>query len=179
MRRPVTPGMRLCYRRPVARDRGPRAARSGDGDISPLDERIIAHLQEDGRRPFTRIAADLGVSEAAVRGRTARLIDEGVLQIVGVTDPLKLGYDQMAMIGVNCDGDRLMEAAAEIGLLPEVIYVVVTAGAFDLLVEAVCRDGEHLFQFLTEKLRRVAGVRSTETFVYLRIVKQSYQWGTH
>jgi Lrp/AsnC family transcriptional regulator for asnA, asnC and gidA len=163
----------------MARARRPLPARGGDGDISLLDKRIIEHLQVDGRRPFTRIAADLGVSEAAVRARTNRLIERGVLQVVGVTDPLKLGYDQMAMIGVRCEGDRLIAAAEEIGKLSEVIYVVVTAGAFDLLVEAVCEDSEDLLRFLTEKLRRVPGVSSTETFVYLRIVKQSYQWGNH
>jgi Lrp/AsnC family transcriptional regulator for asnA, asnC and gidA len=91
---------------------------------------------------------------------------------------LKLGYDQMALSGVGCDGDHLLEAANAIAQLPEVIYVVVTAGAFDLLVEAVCRDNESLLVFLTEKLRKVDGVRTTETFVYLRIVKQSYHWGS-
>jgi len=105
-------------------------------------------------------------------------VERGVLQIVGVADPLKLGYDQMALIGVRCDGDTTLSAAGAIALLPEVIYVVVTAGAFDLLVEVVCRDNESLLAFLTEKLRRVEGVAGTETFVYLRITKQSYHWGT-
>jgi Lrp/AsnC family transcriptional regulator for asnA, asnC and gidA len=146
-------------------------------EISALDKRILEHLQADGRRPFTQIAADLGVSEAAVRARTSRLIERGVLQIVGVTDPLKLGYDQMAMVGVRCQGDRLLAAAEEIAALPEVIYVVVTAGTFDLLVEAVCEDNEALLTFLVEKLRKVPGVVATETFVYLRIVKQAYEWG--
>ena len=147
-------------------------------EVSELDLEIIERLQEDGRRPYTRIAAELGVSEAAVRARTNRLMERGVLQIVGVADPLKLGYDQMALIGVRCQGDQLLEAASAIADLPEVIYVVVTAGAFDLLIEAVCRDNESLLQFLAEKLRKVAGVTSTETFVYLRIVKQSYHWGS-
>ena len=151
--------------------------RESDG-ISELDKGIIEQLQSDGRRAYTRIAADLGVSEAAVRARTNRLIDRGVLQIVGVTDPLKLGYDQMALIGVRCEGADLLTAADAIAELPEVIYVVVTAGAFDLLVETVCRDNESLLVFLTEKLRRVPGVVATETFVYLRIVKQSYHWGS-
>ena len=105
-------------------------------------------------------------------------MERSVLQIVGVADPLKLGYDQMALIGVRCQGDQLLEAANAIADLPEVIYVVVTAGAFDLLIEAVCRDNEALLQFLAEKLRKVVGVTSTETFVYLRIVKQSYHWGS-
>jgi Lrp/AsnC family transcriptional regulator for asnA, asnC and gidA len=146
-------------------------------EISPLDKQILEHLQADGRRPFTQIAAELGVSEAAVRARTNRLIERGVLQIVGVTDPLKLGYDQMAMVGVRCEGDQVLVAAEAIATLPEVIYVVVTAGAYDLLVEAVCEDNEALLRFLTEKLRKVPGVQATETFVYLRIVKQAYEWG--
>jgi Lrp/AsnC family transcriptional regulator for asnA, asnC and gidA len=156
--------------------RRPPGGRHGD-EVSELDHRIIGHLQEDGRRPFTQIAAELGVSEAAVRARTNRLIEREVLQVVGVTDPLKLGYDQMAMIGVRCEGDQLVEAAEAIGKLPEVIYVVITAGAHDLLVEAVCEDNEALLKFLAEKLRKVPGVVATETFVYLRIVKQAYQWG--
>ena len=154
------------------------ASRAGD-EVSPLDKRIIEHLQEDGRRPFTQIAADLGVSEAAVRARTNRLIERGILQVVGVTDPLKLGYDQMALIGVRCRSELLLEAAEAIGKLPEVIYVVVTAGTFDLLVEAVCEDNAHLLDFLAERLRKVPGVEATETFVYLRIVKQTYHWGHH
>src|SRR5918997_4372894 len=141
-------------------------------EVSTLDKRIIEHLQQDGRRPFTQIAAELGVSDAAVRARTNRLIERGVLQIVGVTDPLKLGYDQMAMIGVRCEGDHLLSAAEAISALPEVIYVVVTAGSYDLLVETVCEDNEALLRFLADRLRKVPGVLTTETFVYLRIVKQ-------
>jgi len=160
------------------RENGDHAPQGGEG-IGELDRQIIEFLQQDGRRPFTQIAAALGVSEAAVRARTNRLIERGVLQIVGVADPLKLGYDQMAMIGVRCDGAHLMAAAEAIARLPEVIYVVATAGAYDLLVEAVCADSDGLLTFLTEQLGQVEGVRSTETFVYLRIVKQSYQWGNH
>ena len=160
------------------RETGDHGAQGSEG-IGELDRRIIEFLQQDGRRPYTQIAAELGVSEAAVRARTNRLIERGVLQIVGVADPLKLGYHQMAMIGVRCDGVRLVAAAEAIANLPEVIYVVATAGAYDLLVEAVCEDSDALLAFLTERLARVEGVRSTETFIYLRIVKQSYQWGNH
>ncbi|MEA2623208.1 MAG: Lrp/AsnC family transcriptional regulator, regulator for asnA, asnC and gidA [Chloroflexota bacterium] len=172
---------RYC-RRPDSVDPMQQAARPSQpripDDLSELDLQIVERLQEDGRRPFTRIASELGVSEAAVRARTNRLIERGVLQIVGVADPLKLGYDQMALVGVRCEGDRLLEAAAKIAELPEVIYVVVTAGAFDLLVETVCQDNEALLHFLAERLRKVPGVMTTETFVYLRIVKQSYHWGS-
>ncbi len=156
----------------------PAEGRAPAIEISELDKRIIEHLQRDGRRPFTQIAADLGVSEATVRARTNRLVEHGILQVVGVTDPLKLGFQQQAMIGVRCEAAQLMEAAAAISVFPEVDYLVVTAGSYDLLVEVVCEDNEALLAFLTQKLRRVAGVRDTETFVYLRMVKQVYTWGT-
>ncbi len=153
-------------------------SRTPSAEISVLDKRIIEHLQKDGRRAFTQIATDLGVSEAAVRARTNRLIERGILQIVGVTDPLKLGFQQQAMIGVVCQADRLLEVAATIRDFPEVDYLVITAGSYDLLVEVVCEDNDDLLRFLTTKLRKVEGVRSTETFVYLRNIKQTYSWGT-
>jgi Lrp/AsnC family transcriptional regulator for asnA, asnC and gidA len=147
-------------------------------DISELDKRIIEHLQQDGRRPFTQIAADLGVSEAAVRARTNRLIERGILQIVGVTDPLKLGFQQQAMIGIRCESSRLIEVAEAVAEFPEVDYVVITAGAYDLLIETVCEDNDALLSFLADRLRRIEGIRETETFVYLKMLKQTYQWGT-
>ncbi|HEU0235756.1 MAG TPA: Lrp/AsnC family transcriptional regulator [Candidatus Limnocylindrales bacterium] len=159
------------------RPRQAGTGRAGD-EVSPLDKRIIEHLQEDGRRPFTQIAADLGVSEAAVRARTNRLVERGILQVVGVTDPLRLGFQQQAMIAVRCESNRLLEVADAISAFPEVDYVVITAGTFDLLVEVVCENTEALLSFLTDKLRAVEGVRETETFVYLRMVKQTYHWGT-
>ncbi len=158
---------------------GEGRTRTGKGfEVSELDKRIIEQLQEDGRRPFTQIAADLGVSEAAVRARTNRMIDKGILQIVGVTDPLKLGFQQWAMIGVKVEADRLLEVAEQIAAFPETDYVVVTAGTYDILVECVAEDNEALLQFLSGRLRKIPGVRETETFVYLRLMKQSYQWGT-
>ena len=118
------------------------------------------------------------MSEAAVRARTGRMIGEGILQVVGVTDPLKLGFQQMAMIGVKVQADRLIEVAEEIAAFPETDYVVVTAGTYDILVECVSEDNDALLHFLSDKLRKIQGVRETETFVYLRLLKQSYQWGT-
>ena len=159
--------------------RGAGRAAPGRGDeVTALDKRIIEHLQQDGRRPFTQIASDLGVSEAAVRARTNRLVERGILQVVGVTDPLKLGFQQQAMIGVRCERNQVLEVADAVSGFSEVTYVIITAGAFDLLVEVVCEDNEGLLTFLTERLRAVDGVRETETFVYLRMVKQTYQWGT-
>ena len=155
----------------------PLGVGSGD-DVSELDKRIIDRLQQDGRRPFTQIASELGVSEAAVRARTNRLVERGILQIVGVTDPLRLGFRQMAMIGVRCERDTLVQVAERVAALPEVDYVVITAGSYDLLIEIVCEDNAALLDFLAEKLRAIDGVRDTETFVYLRMVKQTYQWGT-
>src|SRR6187551_2354071 len=116
----------------------------GADDVSALDKRIIEHLQADGRRPFTPIAADLGVSEAAVRARTNRLIERGIMQVVGVTDPLKLGFQQWAMIGIRCEAARLIAVAEAVAEMPEVDYVVITAGTYDLLIETVCEDNEAL-----------------------------------
>ena len=162
----------------VQQARGRANGTAAGADVSELDKRIIEHLQQDGRRAFTRIAADLGVSEAAIRARTNRLIDRGILQVVGVTDPLKLGFHQQAMIGVRCQADRLLEVAEAVAAFPEVSYLVVTAGSYDILAEVVCEDNDALLRFLTERLRQVEGVRETETFVYLRMVKQVYAWGT-
>ena len=160
----------------VARARS-RNGRSPD-EVSDLDKRIIEHLQQDGRRPFTQIAGELGVSEAAVRARTNRLVERGILQVVGVTDPLKLGFQQMAMVGIRCERDRLVAVAEAVAVFPEVDYVVITAGTYDILIEVVCEDNSALLDFLAERLRAIDGVRDTETFVYLRMVKQTYQWGT-
>ena len=152
---------------------------NGRGDeVSPLDKRIIEHLQEDGRKPFTQIATELGVSEAAVRARTNRMVERGILQIVGVTDPLRLGFQQVAMIGIKCEANKLMQVADRLAEFPEVDYVIITAGSYDILIETVSEDNEALLRFLAERLRAIDGVRETETFVYLRMVKQTYQWGT-
>lgn len=154
---------------------GPRNQQRRPDELAPLDRSIIEHLQEDGRRPFTQIAADLGVSEAAVRARTGRLVDRGILQIVGVSDPVKLGLHQ-ALIGVRCEPGRMVEVAEQLAALPEVDYVVVTTGRFDVLVETVSDDPDGLLTFLTERLQAIDGVRDTETFTYLRLVKQSYKF---
>jgi Lrp/AsnC family transcriptional regulator, regulator for asnA, asnC and gidA len=137
---------------------------------------IIEQLQADGRRSYAAIAAAIGLSEAAVRQRVQRLLDSGVMQIVAVTDPLQLGFARQAMVGVRAEGD-LSEVADKLASLPEVDYVVVTAGSFDLLVEVVCNDDEHLLSLLNNSIRAVPGVRDSETFVYLKLAKQTYTWG--
>lgn len=138
---------------------------------------IIEQLQEDGRRPYATIGKAVGLSEAAVRQRVQRLQESGVIQIVAVTDPMQVGFRRQAMIGIRADGD-LNELAEQVATIPEVDYVVVTAGSFDVLVEVVCEDDEHLLNLLNDAIRALPGVRSTETFVYLRLHKQLYNWGT-
>jgi Lrp/AsnC family transcriptional regulator for asnA, asnC and gidA len=144
--------------------------------LDDLDKRIIEQLQQDGRRPYTQIAPAVGLSEAAVRQRVQRLIDAGVMQIVGVTDPRMVGFGRQAMIGLNVEGDTRKVADA-VAALDEVVYVVLTAGSLDVLVEVVVVDDEHLLDLLNNKIRAIEGVRDTETFMYLRIHKETYAWG--
>lgn len=141
--------------------------------IDEIDRKIIEALQIDGRRPFTRLAAELGISEASVRQRVSNLINTHVMQIVAVTNPVKLGYDMAGMIGIRVAGARLFEVAERIAAFDEVIYLIVCAGSFDLLAEVVCQNNDHLLRFLTEKLYKIEGVQQTETFLYLRVCKQN------
>ena len=144
--------------------------------LDDFDKRIIAQLQQDGRRPYTQIAPAVGLSEAAVRQRVQRLVESGVMQIVGVTDPRMVGFGRQAMIGLTVEGDTRTVADA-VAALPEVVYVVLTAGSLDVLVEVVVEDDEHLLELLNNKIRAIDGVRDTETFLYLRIHKETYAWG--
>ncbi len=145
--------------------------------LDDVSKRIIEQLQEDGRRAYATIGRAVGLSEAAVRQRVQRLTDSGVIQIVAVTDPLQVGFTRQAMIGVRCEGD--LEGVAEaLGNLTEVDYLVITAGSFDILLEVVCEDDDHLLNLLTSQIRRTPGVVSTETFVYLKLHQQHYNWGT-
>jgi Lrp/AsnC family transcriptional regulator for asnA, asnC and gidA len=144
--------------------------------LDDVNRKVIEQLQQDGRRSYAAIAKAVGLSEAAVRQRVQRLLDAGVMQIVAVTDPLQLGFSRQAMIGIRADGD-LSKVADKLAALPEVDYVVVTAGSFDLLVELVCNDDEHLLSILNNSIRTVPGVRDSETFVYLKLAKQTYSWG--
>ncbi|WP_420371466.1 Lrp/AsnC family transcriptional regulator [Kribbella sandramycini] len=137
---------------------------------------IIEQLQVDGRRSYAAIGKAVGLSEAAVRQRVQRLTDAGVMQVVAVTDPLELGFDRQAMIGIKAEGS-LEPIANQLAAMDEVEYVVITAGSFDLLVEVLCESDEHLLQVLSDRIRQIEGVKATETFVYLKLVKQTYSWG--
>jgi len=138
---------------------------------------IIEALQRDGRQPYGAIAEAVGLSEAAVRRRVQRLRESGIMQIVAVTDPLQLGFTRQAMIGVSVEGDA-RRVAEKLSSLPEVDYVVMCAGSFDILVEIVCEDDERLLHVLNDTVRSIPGVRATETFLYLKLAKQTYTWGT-
>jgi Lrp/AsnC family transcriptional regulator for asnA, asnC and gidA len=151
--------------------------KKGSPPIDAVSLAIIEQLQEDGRRPYAAIGKAVGLSEAAVRQRVQKLLDQGVMQIVAVTDPLTVGFRRQAMVGINVEGDLDPVADALTGM-DEVEYVVVTAGSFDLLVEVVCEDDDHLLEMINKRIRTLPGVRSTESFVYLKLRKQTYTWGT-
>jgi Lrp/AsnC family transcriptional regulator for asnA, asnC and gidA len=157
------------------RDSG--AIRDSRGSLDAVSKRIIEQLQEDGRRSYAAIGRAVGLSEAATRQRVQRLIEEGVIQIAAVTDAASVGFRRMALLGVNVEGD-IRAVADKLAALDEADYVVICAGHFDLLVELICEDDTHLVRTVDERVRTIPGVRSTETFVYLRVAKENYQWGT-
>ncbi|MCS6828913.1 MAG: Lrp/AsnC family transcriptional regulator [Caldilinea sp.] len=144
--------------------------------LDAMDRAIIRALKNDGRLPFSTIAAQLHVSPGMIRQRVQRLVDAGVLQFVAVTHPLRTGYHTMALIGVKADGHRLREIANQIAAFEEVIYLAITSGTYNFLVEVTCVDNADLLRFLSEKLYSVEGVREAETFIYLDIVKEIYAW---
>jgi len=157
-----------------------RLARESDRAAVPLDDvakAIIEQLQQDGRRPYATIGKAVGLSEAAVRHRVQRLVDAGVIQVVAVTNPLQVGFPRAAMIGITVEGD-LEAVASEVEALPEVDYLVICAGGFDLMAEVVAEDDDHLLEILNRRIRPISGVKRTETFVYLQLRKQIYTWGT-
>ena len=147
----------------------PRTARVDD-----VDRRIVAALQRDGRRPFTSIGRELGRGGRAPAGGPAQAA--GIMQVVAVADPMTLGYQAMAMVGISVDGRARKQVAEAVGRLPEVSYLVLTAGSFDMLAEVVCEDNDHLLRLLSEDLAGIEGVRETETFMYLRLLKEAYTW---
>ena len=155
----------------------PAAAKGPHVTLDETSKRIVEQLQADGRRPYAAIGKAVGLSEAAVRQRVQRLLEAGVMQIVAVTDPVQVGFSRQALVGLRVDGD-VSAVAEQVAAMREVDYVVVTAGSFDLMVEVVCEDDEHLLDLVSRRIRALAGVRTTETFVYLKLRKQRYDWGT-
>lgn len=153
-----------------------RSATRGNGLIDDVSKSIIEQLQQDGRRSYAAIGKAVGLSEAAVRQRVQRLTEAGVMQIVAVTDPLQLGFGRQAMVGIHVDGPVQPVADALAGM-DEIIYVVMTAGGYDVLCEVVSTSDDELLDLVARQMRAVPGVRSTETFMYLRLAKQTYSWG--
>ena len=152
-------------------------ARNGARDaVDDTSKAIIEQLQRDGRRAYASIGKSIGLSEAAVRQRVQKLVDTGVMQIVAVTDPMQIGFARQAMVTIAASGD--MEAvAAALAQIDEVDYVVIVAGAWDILAEVVVEDDAHLLRLLNDRIRTIPGVVKTESFLYLKLVKQTYNWG--
>jgi Lrp/AsnC family transcriptional regulator for asnA, asnC and gidA len=144
--------------------------------LDAFSRHIIDQLQQDGRRSYAAIGKAVGLSEAAVRQRVQRLLELGVMQIVAVTDPMSLGFRRQTMIGIRCSGD-LQRVADRLAGMDAIDYVVITAGSFDLLIEVVCEDDDQLLEILGQ-VRSIPSVTTTETFVYLKLCKQTYHWGT-
>jgi Lrp/AsnC family transcriptional regulator for asnA, asnC and gidA len=145
--------------------------------LDEVSKGIIGQLQQYGRRSYAEIGKAVGLSEAAVRQRVQKLTESGVMQVVAVTDPMQLGFYRQAMIGIRVTGDTT-RVARLLGEIPAVDYVVLTAGSFDILAEVVCENDDDLIELLNQRIRGIEGVQSTETFVYLRLHKQFYNWGT-
>jgi Lrp/AsnC family transcriptional regulator for asnA, asnC and gidA len=145
-------------------------------NVDDVSRAIIEQLQADGRRSYASIGQAVGLSEAAVRQRVQKLTDSGVMQIVAVTDPMQVGFARQAMIGVCVSGD-LEAVATKLAAIPEVDYLVITAGSWDILAEVVVEDDEHLLQVLNRRIRSIDGIRRTESWLYLKLTKQTYNWG--
>nr|WP_314844050.1 Lrp/AsnC family transcriptional regulator [uncultured Microbacterium sp.] len=145
--------------------------------LDDVSKTIIELLQEDGRRSYSDIGREVNLSEAAVRQRVQRLTEAGVMQIVAVTDPMQLGFNRQAMIGIRVSGDSRV-IAESLAAIAAIDYVVITVGSFDILAEVVCENDEDLLALINDRIRPIDGVLSTETFIYARLRKQLYNWGT-
>ena len=146
-------------------------------DLDRLDRGIIAALQVDGRRAYSRIADAVGASESVIRYRVRRLEEAGILRIVGIADPMRIGFGLRALVGVKGTASKLDHICDELGSLPELSYVLVMAGRFDVFVEVLCRDAAHFAELLTQRIRMIDGVKDTESFLVLQVRKMSYDWG--
>ena len=145
--------------------------------LDDLDQKIISFLQYDGRMPFTKIAAELGTTEATVRRRVKLLTDNGIMQIVAIVEPHDMGWEEAALIGISVQANLISSIADEIAKLPEVAYLFQAAGEFDLVAEVFCKDREHFVSFLNNKLQQIPGVERTQSYVILKMHKLSYRWG--
>ena len=142
--------------------------------LDEIDQHILDAMRKDGRAAFAQIAAKLKVSPGMIRQRYNRLVDMGMLKVVAISNPIQRGYKTMALIGVRTDGNKMLEVAEQVAKLKEVVYLVIVSGRFDIVAEVFCRDHEDLLKFITEKLYAIEGVRESETFMHLKIVKEIY-----
>lgn len=147
---------------------------SGSEGLDEVDRYIIEAMRQDGRVAFAQIAQQLNVSPGMIRVRYNRLVEQGILKVVAITNPLRMGYSTMAMIGIRTDGERMLEVAEKVSAFDEVIYLIVVSGRYDIMAEIVCRDHADFLRFLTEKLYKVEGVRESESFLHLKIQKEVY-----
>ena len=151
-----------------------RISNSNVGGLDEIDQKILEALRQDGRTPFAQIAEQLSVSPGMIRMRYNRLVEMGLLKVVAITNPLRMGYEAMAMIGIRTDGKKMLEVAEKVAKFDEVVYLIVTSGRYDIMAEVFCRDHADLLRFITEKLYSIDGVRETESFIQLKIVKEVY-----
>jgi len=145
-----------------------------DDELDAIDLQIIDALQKDGREAFAQIAERLGVSPGMIRMRYNRLVEKGILRVVAITNPLQMGFKMMAMIGIKAEGGKLLEVANQIAALDEVIYLILVSGSYDIFAEIICRNQDDVLRFLTERLYKIDGIRESETFIHLKIIKEVY-----
>ncbi len=145
-----------------------------DEELDAIDLQIIDALQKDGREAFAQIAEQLGVSPGMIRMRYNRLVEKGILRVVAITNPLQMGFKMMAMIGIKAEGGKLLEVANQIAALDEVIYLILVSGSYDIFAEIICRNQDDVLRFLTERLYKIDGIRESETFIHLKIIKEVY-----
>lgn len=143
--------------------------------MDDTDRAILRELQVDGRIPYAELGPKVGLSPSAARLRLQRLIDTKAVQVVGVTDPMTMGRQTMALLGVRIDGDP-RAVADELSRHEEVVYTVLTAGGFDLFAEVVCNQPRDLLDFVNDVVRPVEGVASVESFPYFGIHTHRFLW---
>lgn len=146
------------------------------GVLDAIDRELIAILQQDGRTSNREIARTLGISEATVRSRIGRLIEDDLINILAVPTPKAVGLTMSAIIGISVQMKRLDEVVNTIVGYREVRYAGLATGQFDVIVEAFFEDQEHMLEFVTKKLGRLEGVSDAETSVILKVAKFSYEW---
>lgn len=160
----------------VSSDQGNESQTTHEGTLDAVNKRIVALLQEDGRRSYVSIGKEIGLSEAAVRLRVQKMLDDGVMQIVAVTNPMEMGFRRQAMVGITVDGD-IEYVAQKLKDIRQIDYIIITAGRFDILAEVFAEDDESMLELVNRQIRKIDGIDRTELFTYMRLESQRYDWG--